>query len=53
MYEAVVRDMVTPTDGQAHISQLVFDDAVLTDLAIGEDKKSCQATIIGGQHTSV
>ena len=45
VYEAVVRDMVTPTDGQAHISQLVFDDTVLTDLTTGEDKKSCQETV--------
>ena len=45
VYEAVVRDMVTPTDGQAHISQLVFDDTVLTDPTTGEDKKSCQETV--------
>jgi len=42
VYEAVVRDMVTPIHGQADISQLVFDDTVLTDLTTGEDKKSCQ-----------
>jgi len=45
VYEAVVRDMVTPIQGQAHISQLVFDDTVLTDLTTGEDKKSCQESI--------
>ena len=45
IYEAVVRDMVTPVHGQAHISQLVFDDTVLTDFATGEDKKSCQERV--------
>jgi hypothetical protein len=41
VYEAVVRDMVTPTHGQAKISQLVFDNAVLTDLTTEVDMKSC------------
>ena len=45
VYEAVVRDMVTPVHGQAHISQLVFDDTVLTDLTTGEDRKSCQDSV--------
>jgi len=45
VYEAVVRDMVTPIHEQAHISQLVFDDTVLTDLTTGEDKKSCQESV--------
>jgi hypothetical protein len=45
VYEAVVHDMVTPIHGQAHISQLVFDDTVLTDLTTGEDKKSCQERV--------
>ena len=45
VYEAVVRDIVTPVHGQAHISQLVFDDTVLTDVATGEDKKSCQERV--------
>jgi|SRR5215472_11581612 len=45
VYEAVVRDMVTPVHGQAHISQLVFDDTVLTDLTTGEDKKACQESV--------
>src|SRR5271155_1958016 len=30
VYEAVVRYVVTPTDGQLNISQLVFDDPLLT-----------------------
>ena len=45
VYEAVVRDMVTPVHGQAHISQLVFDDTILTDFATGEDKESCQESV--------
>lgn len=45
VYEAVVRDMVTPIHGQAQISQLVFDDAVLTDLTPGEGKDSCQKSV--------
>jgi hypothetical protein len=45
VYEAVVRDMVAPIPGQDHISRLVFDDTVLTDLTTGEDKKSCQESV--------
>lgn len=45
VYEAVVRDILTPVHGQAHISELVFDDTFLTDLATGEDKKSCQERV--------
>jgi len=45
VYEAVVRDMVRPTDGQASISQLVFNDTVLTDLTTGADTKSCQDSV--------
>ena len=42
VYEAVVRDMVTPTHGQADISQLVFNDTVLTERTTGADIKSCK-----------
>lgn len=42
VYEAVVRDMVTPVDGQAQISQLVFDDTLLTDPVSGADIGSCK-----------
>jgi hypothetical protein len=42
VYEAVVRDMVAPTQGQSNLSQLVFDDTVLTDLTAGLDIKSCK-----------
>jgi hypothetical protein len=46
VYQAVVRDMVTPIhDGQAHISQLVFDDTVLTSLTSGADTKSCKESV--------
>jgi len=43
VYEAVVRDMVTPIhDEQVQISQLVFDDTVLTNLRLGADIESCK-----------
>lgn len=42
IYEAVVRDMVTPANGQPVISQLVFDDRVLTELRSGADIRSCK-----------
>ena len=42
VYEAVVRDMVTPTRGQSKLTQLVFGDVVLTDLRAGQDMKSCE-----------
>lgn len=42
VYEAVVRDMITPARGQSKLTQLVFGDAVLTDLRVGEDMKSCE-----------
>ena len=45
VYEAVVRDMITPTHGQANISQLVFGDAVLTDLTPRADIKSCKESV--------
>lgn len=38
VYEAVVRDMVT----SHRLSQLVFDDTVLTELRAGADIKSCK-----------
>ena len=44
VYEAVVRDMVTPTSGQAKLGQLVFDNTVLTELEPGPDIKSCEET---------
>jgi hypothetical protein len=45
VYEAVVRDMVTPTHGQANINQLVFNETVLTDLTTGADIKVCKESV--------
>jgi hypothetical protein len=45
VYAAVVRDTLRRTDGQPNIGQLVFDDAVLTDLRTGADAKSCQDSV--------
>jgi hypothetical protein len=45
VYEAVVREMVTPTHRQAKISQLVFDDRVLTELTFGADRKFCEESV--------
>jgi len=50
VYEAVVRDMVTPSPELAHMSNLVFVDTVVTDLRTEEDKdkKSCQERVRKG-----
>jgi hypothetical protein len=45
VYEAVVRDMVSPTNRKANINQLVFNEAVLTDLTTGEDIKACKESV--------
>jgi hypothetical protein len=45
VYEAVVRDMATPTHGQANINQLVFNETVLTDLTTGADLKVCKESV--------
>lgn len=45
VYEAVVRDMVTPTHAQANMNQLVFNETVLTDLTTGEDIKGCKESV--------
>ena len=42
VYEAVVSDRVTPAHGQPGISQLVFDNMVLTYLRSGASIKSCE-----------
>ncbi len=42
VYEAVVREMVMPTQGKADISQPVFDDRVLTYQMPGADINSCK-----------
>lgn len=41
VYEAVVRDLVMPKNGQPQISQLVFSDAVDTYSCPGADTESC------------
>jgi hypothetical protein len=45
VYEAVVRDMVTPTHGQANRNLLVFNETVLTDLTTGADIKVCEERV--------
>jgi len=42
IYEAVVRYMVTPVQGQPQISQLVFDDVLRIELQPGGDVESCK-----------
>lgn len=42
VYEAVVRDMVIPKNGQPQISQLVFSDTVDIYLCPGVDRASCE-----------
>ena len=42
VYEAVVRDMVMPKNGQPQISQLVFSDTVDNYLCPGVDRESCE-----------
>lgn len=45
IYAIVVRDMITPAPGQTRVSQLVFDDAALTNLTAETDKKSCEENV--------
>ena len=45
VYEAVVHAMVTPAHGQAHVDQLVFDDAVLVGFISGGDAKDCKESV--------
>jgi hypothetical protein len=45
VYEAVVRDMLTPAHGQSNIKQLVFGDTVLTMLTPGADIESCKESV--------
>ena len=42
VYEVVVRDLITPTDGQVRIKQLVFNENVLTELSPEADMKACK-----------
>src|SRR5580698_11351156 len=41
VYEAVVRDIVRSPHGQTNMSELVFDDALLTERMPGEDIHAC------------
>jgi hypothetical protein len=41
VYEAVVRDMVTPTHVHPNMSELVFDDALLTERMPEDDIHAC------------
>jgi hypothetical protein len=45
VYATVVRDLVTPTDGPANLSQLVFSETVLTQLEAGENIKACERSV--------
>jgi len=42
IYEVVVRHMTTPVNGQPRMTQLVFDDALLTQLEPDGDLESCK-----------
>lgn len=45
VYEAVVRDMVTPSHVHASITQLVFSDTLLTEHADEPDIQSCKESV--------
>jgi hypothetical protein len=45
VYEAVVRDMVTPTHGEATTNQLVFEDNVQVGLMTGEGEGGCKESV--------
>ena len=42
IYEAVVHHVFTPVEGRPQVTQLVFDDALLTGLEPGGDVESCK-----------
>ncbi|HEV2195154.1 MAG TPA: hypothetical protein VGR55_06210 [Candidatus Acidoferrum sp.] len=43
VYEAVVRDIITPSDGRIRVTQLVFDEMVLTPSGYENESSSCEA----------
>jgi hypothetical protein len=43
VYEAVVRDMITPSDGRVRVTQLVFGEMVLTPFWEEGDTSQCEA----------
>lgn len=42
VYEAVVRDMITPRDGRVRVTQLVFGEMVLTPLGYDNESSPCE-----------
>ncbi len=48
VYEAVVRDMTTPTHEPPRVRQLVFGDMALSDLAPGANIQSCEEGVRKG-----
>jgi hypothetical protein len=42
VYEAVVRDMITPSDGQVRDTQLVFGEMVLTPMGYEGESSPCE-----------
>jgi hypothetical protein len=45
VYEVAVRDVTSPEGGRAKVSQLVFDENLLTEFPTGIDTKSCKEDI--------
>jgi hypothetical protein len=45
VYEAVVRDIFTPTHGHSNITQLVFDENVLNYLDPGTEINTCEESV--------
>jgi hypothetical protein len=41
VYEAVVRDMITPSDGRVRVTQLVFGETVLTPWGYANESSPC------------
>lgn len=45
VYAAVVRDMITPADGEARVTLLVFSDELLSDRKAGTDREACKEDV--------
>jgi hypothetical protein len=43
IYEAVIHDIITPSDGRVRVTQLVFGEAVLTPFWEDGDASQCEA----------
>jgi hypothetical protein len=50
VYEAVVRDMLTPSHGQSSLNQLVFEDIVLHGDLRGTDAEACKERVRNEVH---